>query len=375
MKKDEKLTEIMFKSLAKDPGLASREEWDKAGDWAVEMRFFPHALSCYQMAAEIKKDEPILVKINDTVDKITNVLEFVPERLKAPLEEIRLSNPLDPSKWLAISNSLLKEATEAMNKGSQPAEDLMEASQFALAFGAYCAVRSGNDIEPINGLLRDLILPVDLNSWQSPKLDLKSIDKDQIRVVALGDNVTLGLNSDWGINFQETYHYLWSQASGKQVSLANNAISGAGLLDLALYLGRDAIYFKPDIALINFGINDVWLGPDIVHAYEVLLELCVKLLERNGIKPVIITPIPHIASACPEEQRPNDIDVVDLDTRNFADACIRVAARTGTVLANAYNKFPQDETQRKEYLENGFNQPNLAGQQLIKAALDEVTIA
>lgn len=375
MKKDDKLTEIMFKSLARDPSQASYEEWDKAGDWAIEMRFFPHALSSYQMAAELKKDEYILTKINNTVDKITNVLEFVPQRLVAPLEEIRLSNPLDPSKWLAISNSLLKEATEAINRGAKPGDSLMEAAKFALAFGAYCAVRSGNDIEPINGLLRDLILPVDLRSWQSPKLDLKSIAKDQIKVVALGDNVTLGLNSDWGINFQETYHYLWSQSTGYKISLANNAISGAGLLDLALYLGRDAIYFKPDVALINYGVNDVWLGPDIIYAYEVLLELCVKILQSHNIKPVIITPIPHIASACPREQRPSDVDMVDLDTRSFADACIRVAARTGAVLANAYTKFPQDENERKKYLENEFNQPNLAGHKLIKVALDEVTIA
>lgn len=376
MKKDDKLTEIMFKSLGKDPSKASYEEWDKAGDWAIEMRFFPHALSCYQMAAELKKDEAILSKISDIVDKITNVLEFVPEKLKAPLEEIRLSNPLDPSKWLAISNSLLKEATETMTTGNEPSPELIFASKFALSFGAYCASRSGNEIEPINNLLKDLLSPVDMRGWQSPKLEISKLaeTKELIKIVALGDNVTLGLNSQWGIAFQETYHYLWSHGLGYKISLANNAISGAGVLDLALYLGRDVIYYKPDIAIINLGINDAWLGSQILPAYEVLLESCVTILQQQGINVVLVTPLPHIASACPVEQRPNDLTVEDVEIKPFAEACRRIAVRTGVVLADAFAKFPENESERKKYLENGFNQPNLAGQKLIKAALDEVCV-
>ncbi|MBT6842271.1 MAG: SGNH/GDSL hydrolase family protein [Candidatus Melainabacteria bacterium] len=376
MKKDDKLTEIMFKSLSKDPSLANFDEWEKAGDWAIEIRFFPHALSCYQMAADLNKTEAVLNKINDIVDKITNVLEFVPELLKAPLEEIRLSNPLDPSKWLAISNSLLTEATKSMTAGKEPSANLIEASRFALGFGAYCASRSGNEIEPINGLLKDLIDPVDMRNWQSPKLDITQLakDKEQIKIVALGDNVTLGLNSNWGINFQETYHYLWSQKIGHKVSLANNAISGAGVLDLVLYLGRDAIYFKPDVAILNFGINDAWLGSSILPAYEALLESSVKTLQAHSVQVVIITPLPHIVSACPLDQRPNDIADTEMDTEAFTLACKRVAMRTGAVLADAYSKFPVNETERKKYLENGFNQPNLAGQKLIQAALDEVCV-
>lgn len=376
MKKDAKLTEIMFKSLGKDPSRASYEEWDKAGDWAIELRFFPHALSCYQMAAELKKDDAILNKISNIVDKITNVLEFVPNKLKAPLEEIRLSNPLDPSKWLAISNSLLKQATEEMTAGNDPSAELIFASKFALSFGAYCASRSGNEIEPINSLLKDLLSTVDMRGWQSPKLAISELakTKEPIKVVALGDNVTLGLNSQWGIAFQETYHYLWSQGLGYNISLANNAISGAGVLDLALYLGRDVIYYKPDIAMLNFGINDAWLGSQILPAYEVLLESCVIMLRAHGIKVVIVTPLPHIASACPVEQRPNDLRVDDVEIKPFAEACKRIAARSGVVLADAFSKFPENEIERKKYLENGFNQPNLAGQKLIKAALDEVCV-
>ncbi len=373
--KDDKLTDIMFRSLNKDPKLASFEEWHKAGDWAIEMRFFPHALSCYQMAAELNKDENTLMKISDVVDRITNVLEFVPSLLKAPLEEIRLSNPLDPSKWLAISNSLLKETTAKLSAGKAIEPNLLIASKFALSFGAYCACRSGNEIQPINELLKDLTADVDMRGWTSPKLNLKDLarSKEMVKIVALGDNVTLGLQSNWEIKFHETYHYLWLHDLKLNTSLANNAISGAGVLDLALYLGRDAIYYKPDIVLINYGLNDAWLGKQILLSYECLLESCIRILQGNQIQVVLISPIPHIPSACPLDQRPTDIELNEAEMEPYAQACKRIAIRTGCVLADAYSKFPVSEQERKQYLANGFNMPNLAGQKLIKSALDDIT--
>jgi hypothetical protein len=58
----------------------------------------------------------------------------------------------------------------------------------------------------------------------------------------------------------------------------------------------------------------------------------------------------------------------------MAEAAKRVAYRTGVVFADAFAKFPEDENLLKRYLVNGFNQPNLEGQKLIKSALDEVAI-
>ena len=277
--KDEKLTQIMFRSLQKDPSLASFDEWKNAGDFAKDMRFFPHALSCYQRAVELKQDEAVLNKVNDMIDRITNVLEYVPEKIKPAIEDIRLSNPLDPGKWLGITNKILKDISTDLATGTMNERDL-DAAKFALAFTAYTSLRSGNDVGPINDVLVDLLEPVNLSSWTPKKIDLKALTlkkgDEPIRAVTLGDNISLGLQPNWEIKFQETYAFLWAKETDHGISLANNSISGAGVLDLALYLGRDVMNFKPDLVTIMFGNNDTWLGASILPAYEALLEVNIK---------------------------------------------------------------------------------------------------
>jgi hypothetical protein len=172
--RDAKLTEIMFRSLRKDSKLASYDEWIKSGDFALEMRFFPHAFNCFQMAAEINKDENVLIRLQDTLEKITNVLEFVPIEIKALVDEIRFNNPLDPSKWMAIVNSILKESVNeiAFNKIDLSKQN---AIKFALAFAAYVSLRSGAEIDLLNDLLKDFLLSSNQNP--NPKLDLRYLCK------------------------------------------------------------------------------------------------------------------------------------------------------------------------------------------------------
>jgi lysophospholipase L1-like esterase len=375
--KDEKLTKIMFRSLQKDASLASFDEWNRAGDFAKEMRFFPHALNCYQRAVELQQDEQVLNKINEMIDKITNVLEHVPEKINPRIEEIRLSNPLDPSKWLAISNSILKELSALLSSGSIKESDL-DAAKFALGFTAYTSLRSGNEIGAINEILEDLLEKVNLSSWIPKKLNLldfsRKKNQEVIRMVAMGDNITLGLQPNWEIKFLETYPYLYAKESDYGISLANNSISGAGVMDLSLYLGRDLINYKPDIVVLMLGNNDAWLGKEVIPAYEALLEINTKILMKHGIEVVLMSPIPHVATECPVYERPTEVDLSELDIKPYSEACMRVAARLDCVFVDTVSIFPEDETLRQSYFINKFNQPNLEGQHLIKSALMEMSI-
>lgn len=371
MIRDHKLTSIMLKSLKKDPSLEDYDSWMKGGDFATEMRFFPHAFNCYHNALELNKTQEAAEKLNTILDKITNVLEVLPEELKEDVEEFRLSNPLDPSKWLALANKLLKKETEF-------AEEIdykkYFAARIALSMCSYCILRSGGDAAAVNQVLSQICENVDAKNFNSPVTEFDSKtkkDDEPIRVVAYGDQVTLGLYPNWELRFEETYHFLWSKASDKFITLANTGISGASAMDALLYLKRDVLNYQPDITLLNFGLNDAWLGSQALLAYENILHSVIELI-KDKTKVVLISPLPHIPEACPIDERPSDIDLAEADIKSWTNALKRVAIKTGCSLADLAAVFPEEKSERRKYLANGFNQANLEGQKLIKEALDKV---
>lgn len=362
--KDTTLTEIMLKSLKEDPSLAEADEWLRAGDYAAEIRFFPHAFKCYQNAFALIKSEETAEKLNTMLDRITNVLELVPTKLKASIEEIRLNNPLDPAKWLAISNTILKQSSDH--------EDI-KAARFSLAFAAYCALRSGaEEINAINEVLLEMLEPVDDQPYEKI-LSINATDYDQLRVVALGDNITLGLKQDWEVEFRETYHYLWAQEANENIVLANCGISGAGILDAALYLGRDVLSYKPSLALLNYGINDAWLGHEALAAYETLMGSVIELIKPHA-EVVIIGPVPHVPENCLESLRPSPVDLKEVQIEAWAQSAKRAAMRANVAYADVLAEFPAEKSSREDYFDNKFNQLNLEGHKLIKKALEKVVV-
>jgi lysophospholipase L1-like esterase len=360
--KDQKLTELMLKSLKKDPQLASADEWDKAGDFAKDMRFFPHAFNCYQLSVKLTPQETVVNKLDDMLDKITNVLAYVPEDIKADIEEFRFNNPLDPAKWLALTNKLLK--------GDQSKR---AAIKFSLSMCIYCAIRSGLDVAPMNQALIEFLDEDELNEAELKNYKIKPSEYQ--RAVALGDNVTLGLQQNWEIKFDETFHHLWNKELKKPLMMANCGVSGAGILDAVLYLERDVINYKPELVLINYGINDAWLGLASLFAYESLLEFVVKTLLDQGMKVVIVGAVPHLPENCPEALRPNvGVNIKEVEIESWLKISKQVAARLKVPYADTAAKFPRDKAERAKYFANGFNQPNISGHRLMKAALDDLTV-
>lgn len=361
---DLKLTELMFKSLKQDSKLATAEDWEAAGDYAKLIRFFPHAFNCYRNALELSKTENLAKKVDETLEKLTNVLQFVPKNCKDMVEKFRFNNPLDPSEWLKIINELIKTSRDETN---------IEAIRFAFGMGIYCAVRSGLDVAPMNKNLIPFLEDeeVDESELKFNKLSLDGVKK----IVTIGDNVTLGLQNNWEIKEEETFHQLWRDSFDKnnEIEFVNNAISGAGILDAVLYVGRDVILHKPDLVILNYGINDVWLGPHALLGFEVLLEYIIKFLKLNSIKLLLVGPVPHIPSACPDQQKPNArANTKDLEIEPWNKICKHVALRNKIPFADTCAKFPLIEEHRKKYFANGFNQPNKEGHMLIKAAIEEV---
>ena len=119
-----------------------------------------------------------------------------------------------------------------------------------------------------------------------------------------------------------------------------------------LYVGRDVILHKPDLVILNYGINDFWLGTDALLGFEVLLEYMVKFLKLNSIKLLLVGPVPHIPNACPDQQRPNsNINLKDLDIEPWNKICKQVALRNKIPFADTCAKFPVVEEHRKNILQ------------------------
>jgi hypothetical protein len=370
--KDLKLTEIMFTSLRGDASVFTDEEWLKAGDFACELRFFPHAFQCYQRSNEAKQSDTALRRINDVLDKITNVLEEIPSKLKPLVEEIRLSNPLDPAKWLGIANIVLKEYSDELSQGKLNAETT-EAAKFALAFAIYCAKRSGNPVTEMNNVLKDLVADNNPEA-NNKKIDLTALsikrNQEPIKVVCFGDNISLGLMPDWSLAFNETYHYLWSKEVDKKISLANNAISGAGVLDLCLYAKRDLINYKPDLALILVGNVDAWLGEEAALSFQVLYSSMLKILKENSITPIVVSAIPQFVDNYPQAEMPPSMKKEDYKIEAFVEASKKAAYENDVCFVDVFADFPNEA----QYFANGYNQPNLEGQNLILKKILEQTI-
>lgn len=369
--KDQTLTNLMLKSLKQDSSLAKFDDWVKAGDYAASIRFFPHAFNCYQNAYNLGKTElndknivsqfeSVAEKLNTVLDKITNVLEIVPDDLAEMIEDIRFNQPLDPNKWLAISNELLR-------------QEKFDAGKVALAFTSYCVLRLNGDVAPINEVLSGFISEPQEEkvSSESKKINIGSSSNTPLRVVAFGDNITLGLQKDWEINQDETYHHVWAKESDAFVTVANCGVSGAGILDAFLYLKRDVVNYKPDLVFLNFGINDAWLGKEALPAFEILYEVVLELLKPHA-QIVVIGPVPHIPEACPADQRPTEADLSEVEIIEWERVVRKVAQNAGVAYADVCSKFPGDPASRKKLFANGFNQLNLEGNKLIVQAINEV---
>ncbi len=377
MIRDLRLTEIMLQALKRDPHLATAEEWEAAGDFAIELRFFPHAFNCYHNALDLSKTQEIAEKLNDILDKITDVLEFLPPDLALHIDEFRFNNPLDPEKWLELSNKLLKQSTE-FAKNFQG--DAYHSARIALAMTAYCTLRIGENPAPINHVLAQLIDREDAKNFVSvtEELDLSKVNAatansatNYIRAVVFGDQVALGLQANWELRFEETYAYQWAKQLGAKINLANTSVSGASAMDALLYLKRDVVNYKPDIVFLAFGLNDSWLGHAALLPFEVLMTTVVELL-KPITKIVLVGPIPHIPQACPPQERPTQVDLKEVEITAWTNALKRVAKHTGVPFADVEAQFPRDIEERKQYLSNAYNQVNIAGHELIKQAINKV---
>jgi len=102
-------------------------------------------------------------------------------------------------------------------------------------------------------------------------------------------------------------------------------------------LSRDVLSFKPTVVTVNFGMNDHNYEPfreDIFRAYVRSQTEIVKVLAKNGVRVVLLTPQPI------EERRPDpDKDPRNESLRKFSNGLKDVAAKQGALFVDQFDPY------------------------------------
>lgn len=111
--------------------------------------------------------------------------------------------------------------------------------------------------------------------------------KHQVRFCALGDSITHGGGS---ISVPpSTVMYNWETYCA--IPVKNLGRSGDTTAEMLARFDNDVLPFRPEVLFIMAGVNDYRaniLGAESVESLEIIRDKC----ERNGIKPVFLTPTP-----------------------------------------------------------------------------------
>lgn len=102
-----------------------------------------------------------------------------------------------------------------------------------------------------------------LANYQGLRLETTRLESSDIeisfpRIVCLGDSVTFG----WNLSYEKSYPFLLEKKLEKQypgIMVINSGIGGQTIIDGFNRLENDLFYFNPQVAIINFGLNDAFI--------------------------------------------------------------------------------------------------------------------
>ena len=139
------------------------------------------------------------------------------------------------------------------------------------------------------------------------------------------------------------------------VNVIVTAIGGENSVKGAERFKQDVLTHKPDLILIDYGLNDRGCG--LEKAY-IAWNHMIKLAKDHGIKVILLTPSP--------DQSVNYADVAN-ELNKHAVQIRRIAAENQVGLADSYQAFEflyQDKEQLSKYMSQ-VNHPNQLGHELI----------
>lgn len=198
-----------------------------------------------------------------------------------------------------------------------------------------------------------------LNSLKS-EMKLEWPKNRTINIVFHGHSVPAGYFKTPQVNTMEAYPNLILKKLKALypyavVNVIVTAIGGENSVHGAERFERDVLIHKPDLILIDYGLNDRGCG--LEKAYVAWNQM-IKLAKDNGIKVILITPSP--------DQTVNYSDPSN-DLSKHSDQIRKIATENQIGLADIYQTFGflyKDKKQLSKYMSH-VNHPNKLGHELI----------
>ena len=209
----------------------------------------------------------------------------------------------------------------------------------------------------------------------------------QIKLVVFGDSTTARREN---VVVYATLLKQWSSDQKRNLEVINAGIPANTTRDARKRFERDVLDRKPDIVVIQFGINDaaidVWKTPPASESrvslleYEANLTYFIQTLSERGIEVILMTPNPKQWTAkminkyglAPYD--PKDRDGFNLFLKKYAQLVRDIAHREQVPLVDVYREFERWENLHNitmaDLLLDGIH-PNSRGHQIVAGRLIE----
>jgi lysophospholipase L1-like esterase len=225
---------------------------------------------------------------------------------------------------------------------------------------------------------------------ETRSIRFEDIENTDPRIVCFGDSVTFG----WNIRYDLSYPYLLGKnLVGKypEVRVINCGVGGNTVTDALARIEKDVLSYKPDLVIINFGLNDgmlkkqagntlpaaeslyfkkdsTYFFPQVnISDFDERYRQIMNLLKANNISVIVLgmSPVNDNFPAGQQadfQKKQKDIYLV------YNERIRKIAAENTLDFLNIWEIFSSQNAQ-DEYLQPDGIHPSEAGQELISESV------
>lgn len=210
---------------------------------------------------------------------------------------------------------------------------------------------------------------------------------ERLKAVMFGTSITFGSQVDPEFDPDVTFHSQWhgtirEKIPNQNLAILNKGLPGSKIADALARVERDVIAERPDLVVVEFGINDCWDGPEKLADFEAGLRRLVATLRERLAAPVIFLTanmLNHGVSAAALELAWFAEKTAHAQnsgwTLAYMDAVRRVARDNDLPLADGYAVWEAERAagiDTDALLINRANHPSFVGHALLTEALQKV---